>query len=83
MAEALGPSVLSPKEAEKAFLQGLKDSGGMGMEEAIEYAREMDFWFGPGIDALDVLNKHIDLGLVKVDYEERKFKIPEENISSE
>ena len=65
----------NPREAEKAFLARIKSKGEITLEDALTFEDFDTYWFGPGVDVLDILDKYIELGVITADPHDDLYRI--------
>lgn len=66
-----------PIESQQAFIRFIYENDGVTPEEALTFEDFENYWFGPGIDAMDIIEKLMTFEIVEVDHNEGKFKISE------
>lgn len=69
-----GRSYIPPTDAEIRFLKMIKNKGQITIGDALDFENQPgEPGFGPGLDALDILDKNIDLGIIEFSEKDSKY----------
>lgn len=72
------------EKAEVAFLNEVEKRGGLTINEALALSKpESPIYFGTGIDAIDIVNKFLNMGFLEYQPDTGKFlRTPSEPVAS-
>lgn len=65
---------MNPKKTRRRLMRILRRKKAMTFEEIAKFNRQPDVYFGPGVDAFDVLLANRDLGRCTFDWENQEVK---------
>lgn len=71
--------MFGPKESQEIFLDYIDSNGGISFQDALDFAKREDIWFGPNKNILDVLATKQSLGFIMFDEDREVYIILEPN----